>query len=76
MNSELPLFTLYYYENLIIHLLTKDFDYLNKVYNYILLLENSNNTELANALKEEVKTLVYKETKINPSQCLSTMINI
>ncbi|MBP2098047.1 helix-turn-helix domain-containing protein [Enterococcus rivorum] len=54
-------FTIYYYENLILHFQTQKLKYLNKVYEYILLLEKTGHKEFAQSLELEIQKLIYSD---------------
>ncbi|WP_339099658.1 helix-turn-helix transcriptional regulator [Candidatus Enterococcus lemimoniae] len=53
-------FSLGYLEDLLNYLVTGNITYLNKVYTFIVLLENTNDSDFAEILKDEVKKLAFE----------------
>lgn len=61
-------FSLGYLEDLLNYLVTGNITYLNKVYTFIVLLENTNDSDFAEILKDEVKKLAFETQRKTPKK--------
>ncbi|GGD04827.1 hypothetical protein [Enterococcus wangshanyuanii] len=61
-------FSIQYLKNMILFIETEDLVYLNKIYNFISLVEDAGDSSMANLLKEEVSNFALKSKKISDGE--------
>ncbi|WP_181429465.1 helix-turn-helix domain-containing protein [Enterococcus plantarum] len=58
-------FSIQYFKNIIFYIKTKDMKYHSKIHNFIDLIRDIGDIEIATQLEQEVKRIIFKDDKIN-----------